>query len=176
MMYTTTLGAFMLLHYLITFLLCIATLIQCSPIIIHDKSIDAPNAHFVPLPTNSSITPPHMTYIPQQLIVVRDHAKQLPVTAYPLCKRACYIKCALQEADENIEFFIRKETIDHRAKEQLSEQNFNRKKNRTIRFYRKINLTNKWQPIISMPEHILFSPHTRIIIQPDGTLQIRPHF
>lgn len=99
------------------------------------------------------------TYLPQQIINAQHKAKQLPTHMLSFLNKACYLKVLL--ANSYTELIMQKE----RSHTALTKET-------VIRLYRKIEGTNVWQPIASIPESQAQAVFARSLINPNGTINL----
>ena len=164
---------------ILLFIVCYVTSIHTQSIFTHDTIVQAKDGTFIELSTDFSAEHVNVQYMPQHVINIRDQAKKLPVTAYPMANKTSYLKCITpQQNTEAVELLIRKETLGKKMQQLICkhEQDTMSAHNKVIRFYRKVDSTTDtdvhWIPILTLSEQDASSILADITVHPDGTLHL----
>ena len=162
---------------MLLFILCYVTTIHTQSIFTHDTIVQAKDGTFIDLSSDSSTTHINVDYIPQQVINIRDQAKKLPVTAFPIANRVSYLKCITPKQDTPaVELLIRTETLGKKMQQLICqhEQDAMAAHNKVVRFYRKIETDAQvhWIPILTLSEQDASTIFADITVHPDGTLHL----
>lgn len=164
---------------ILLFIVCYVTSIQTQSIFTHDTIVQAKDGTFIELSTDFSAERINVQHVPQHVINIRDQAKKLPVTAYPMANKTSYLKCITPQQDtEAVELLIRTETLGKKMQQLICkhEQDTMSAHNKVVRFYRKINSATdtdvRWMPILTLSEQDASSILADITIHPDGTLHL----
>ena len=159
-------------------MVCYVASIHAQSIFTHDAIVQAKDGTFVELSTNFGLEHINVQYVPQHVIKIRDQAKKLPVTAYPLANKTSYLKCIMPQQDaQAVELLIRTETLGKKMQQLIChEQGAPVAHNKVVRFYRKVDGATssdvQWVPILTLSEQDASSILAGITVHPDGTLHL----
>lgn len=120
----------------------------------------------------------NVTYLPQQIIIIRDQVKKFPLTTSPLTKKASYLSYKIFEQNKpmrEVELLVQKELLGD-MKELLPDEDQNRLSahhiNKVVRMYQKMENSTQWTPILTIPEQNMFHLLKDATIHPDGTIHL----
>lgn len=154
----------------IRLLVIMSTTLSATPMIyVHDDNVKAKNSIFVPIEeSNFRID---STYLPQHVINVQREAKPLPTHAHSFLSKAYYLKLLLPTSSS--ELIIQKEQPQADLINHINEGERDASiKNALVRLYRKIEGTDRWRPIASIPEQHAQAVITDAVINSDGTIDL----
>ena len=160
------------------FILCYVTSIHSQSVFTHDTIVQAKDGTFIKLSHDFGATRIDVNYLPQHVINIRDQAKKLPSTAYPIANKTSYLKCITVHQDTAaVELLIRTETLGKKMQQLIChEQGAPVAHNKVVRFYRKVDGATssdvQWVPILTLSEQDASSILAGITVHPDGTLHL----
>lgn len=152
------------------------------PIYIHDKIVKSKKSTFVPLkhyqPKRFNVT-----YIPQQVVKVRNTSKRLPIHNYAYKHGMQYLKYIAENkktddlAKKAVELLVCTEPLGKQMYTLLNNEQPLSAHDKVVRIYRKIysqqNKAITWKPIMTVPAQN-FKKHiqTHLNVSPKGKLHL----
>lgn len=143
---------------------CMSTMQGTKPVLIHHKSVAVKNGLQVKLHNYK----PHridVTYVPQQVVTVKQAPKRLPLDRHTYNTGVQHLKCVLakdtpqKKADrKTLELLVRKEPLGKTVAQLLDNPTLLKGHEAVVRLYRKVTKnpepteTAYWKPILTLPE------------------------
>lgn len=132
-----------------------------QPIFIHHKKIKSSIGTPLKL-RDYKPNPINVTYIPQQIIHVKDEPRTLALAKHTYKTGAKHLRCLFQgengiNQSQSLELLARKEPLGKTMANLLDKKNLALSQQSVIRLYRKVGINQNneiahWKPILTLPE------------------------
>jgi hypothetical protein len=157
---------------------------QKNPILIHHKRITSQTGTRVKL-HGFTPRPIDVTYIPQQVVTVKNNPTRLPLTYHTYTNGIQHLKCVLSDKSpqkktdrKTLELLVRKEPTKKAVAHIKNNEELLKGHQAVVRLYHKVSTgedpsKSQWKPILTLPEtadtHKLLE---NLHISPDGNIQL----